>query len=304
MRTKPVGISAAASIKDINDSWHEDLPVEYLAAHSRGLPWHMIVPAALLGLLLFLGMVGLLLQTEERAVVALSASEVAAEVGVEQINAVSTMSKLQRIARVEEYLNELSTCTSIDELEPKLRSVPQLREKMENYYKTNALSFKKVRSVNELYQISNDLDGGYLCSAVYTDGLIQLSVILEREGEVRLDWESFVAYSDIPWDEIKKRLPREPIKVRAIRSISEYYNYGFDSATYQCFELMRNDSNTRFYAYARRDGALLSQLLPLGVSAGMIEMTLKVHYPENVIDDRLLIIDSVESDSWVVDYKK
>lgn len=298
------GVSFRAdSAKKNNASWHENVPLEYQAEHSSGLPWHMLVPAALLGIILFAGMVHLLFQTEERPVTTLEI------IGTQVLSTEAgsatdrSDSNIEEIAKVKDYLNALSGCATVDELEPLLRPVDRLHEKLSSFYSVNTLSFKKIRSVEDLFPVP-DVDGGYLCSFTYVDGNARRGVLIENKGQIQLDWESFVGYSDVPWDQLKSILPREPVTVRVIRSVAEYYNHGFNSETYQCFELTRNDSNTRFYAYARRDGVVLNQLLPLGVSPIGSEMTIKVCYPEDVVDDNLLIINSVESGSWIVDYKK
>ncbi|MFD2277401.1 hypothetical protein ACFSQZ_13050 [Rubritalea spongiae] len=302
MRTKPVAISAADSVKKVDEEWEEDVPIEYLAEHSRGLPWHMLIPAGLVGVILFSVLVSLLFQTKEQPVSG-GTSLVEASAPVVEEEVLSEMSDEERQARVKTYLNELVQSSSIAELESIVRPVPDLREKLENYYESHELNFKEVESVNQLLPVTS-MEGVYLCSSVSEDGWHGLSVIFQRGNQFLLDWESFVAYCDVDWDKIKEVFPKEPITVRAVRSRSEYYNHGFDSETYQSFELMRNDSDTRFYAYVRRGSVAYSRLLPVGVSEIGIEMTLRVRYPEDAVGKNQLLIEEVVSDSWVVDYKK
>jgi hypothetical protein len=264
----------------------------------------MLVPASLIGLTLLIGLLGILYQTSERPVdVSGAIHQVSEQKAPKDLEAVTVNNEAPSTAEVQSLLDRLSAVQSEGDLLELLRPVPHLEEKLEKFYNSNPLKFSKVSTVR-LVQSVTGYKNRFYCSALYEDGSVRNCIVVRDEKGIVLDWESFVAYSDVAWEQIKSVFPREPFTVRAIRSVAEYYNHGFSSGDYQCYELTKVDSNIRFYAYARRWGSLMSQLQPIGMSDQNVEMTLRVYYPEEVIDDRLLVIDSVVSETWFVDYKK
>lgn len=301
MRTQTVSVSLVGDQCRSESAWRENLPSALLAEHARGLPWHMLLPASIVGLVLYIGLMHVLLDTNDRPVRVLTSSIEQAQNSRSQASLGSDVSAPVTPEEVQTYLDTLADCQTVDQLQPYLRPVPELRKKLENYYAGHALHFDKVDTV---YDVSPMVDypGRFLFSASFAQGKGRLGVIFKQGDRLFLDWASFVGYCDIPWEQIKTQKSREPFTIRAIRSTAEYYNHGFDSENYRCFELTRNDSNETFYAYAKRDSEVYSQMLPIGVSELSAEMTLKVRYPEEVKDDKLLIIDAVESGHWIVDY--
>ena len=82
----------------------------------------------------------------------------------------------------------------------------------------------------------------------------------------RIDWESFVGYSDLSWAELRRTRPRQPVLLRAVLKPSDYFNLDFPSAaTHYCYQISDINSDHVLYGYVllTSDSALQVQKIML-----------------------------------------
>jgi len=282
-------------------SWIDDLPTEVLAAQTRYLPWSMLVPAFAVGSVLFVSLIVLLFFTNLGPVAQIQPSGV---VSLEEKEQVTETLATPTTDEVNELLIQLSQAKLPIELPQLLRSVPDIQAKLANYYKEEEVSFSRPKEVISIKEFSNKR-GLYTFRADFEDGKSNGGVVSQNSNKNWvIDWESYVGYCDIEWNEFSKSQPKQPSLVRAIRVKNEYYNHGFSSNEWQSFELSYPNSEDVLIGYARRDSSVIPKLLPIGRRFGAMEVTLKVHYPEKVNDPRLVIIDEVVAGNWFTENPK
>ncbi len=90
----------------------------------------------------------------------------------------------------------------------------------------------------------------YLCIADDGDGF-------------RVDWQSFIGYSELPWSEISKTSPEETTLIRCLCKPASYYNHLYPETDWQCFELTNPNENITLYAYTKLNSPQNDQLLKL-----------------------------------------
>ncbi len=133
---------------------------------------------------------------------------------------------------------------------------------------------------------------------------IARALVLLKEGDRYLvDWESWVGWSDMSWEEIKEKKPLTPTAVRVIVSAESYYNFDFPTSAEKDWLSYRLDfvGEDRFlYGYLRRDSPVINQMRPIATDSNGA-MILKIRYVEAGSHPTQVVIDSVESDSWIKD---
>lgn len=127
----------------------------------------------------------------------------------------------------------------------------------------------------------------------------QLAFIDGEEG-LKIDWESWIGWSDVPWDKLMETKPRKPVLVRVMVKWVDYYNFGFsDEKAWRSYRLVSPDGETTLYGYVERN-SLLDQRLRPGEPTATVAVTLKIHFREDEQSANQVVIDELVSDGWVV----
>ena len=127
----------------------------------------------------------------------------------------------------------------------------------------------------------------------------QLAFIDGVDG-LKIDWESWVGWSDLPWEKLLETNPKKPVLVRAMVKWVDYYNFGFsDETAWRSYRLVSPDGETTLYGYVERN-SLLDQRLRPGEPGATVAVTLKIHFREDEQSPNQAVIDELVSDGWVV----
>lgn len=130
-------------------------------------------------------------------------------------------------------------------------------------------------------------------------GSKQMAFIEDEDG-LKIDWESWVGWSEMPWGEIVKTKPSNPVLVRAILKATDYYNFGFaDEKKWRSYRLVSPDGETMLYGYVERN-SLLDQRIRPGEQGLTVALTVRIHFPKGGIADNQVIIDEYVADGWVI----
>lgn len=118
---------------------------------------------------------------------------------------------------------------------------------------------------------------------------------------LRIDWESWVAWSDVPWTGFLSEKPEKAATFRVVLSKVDYYNAGFnDERKWRSYQLSPPDGGRPIYGYVERDTELDGKLrLPTDLEK--TNLTLKLRFPGNSRTDNQVLIDGWVSDSWVIE---
>lgn len=178
-----------------------------------------------------------------------------------------------------------------------VRNPDVVRPKMEAYYDGGfePLGYKSI-SWNEI--VSDD--SGWVMLRVEVEGFKNRYVyVVKEQGAWKVDWESFVGWSDKSWDEIKQEKPEEPFEIRAILKAEDYYNFDFtDEDRWACFTLLSQDRVDQLYAYVPRDSEMFIMLNTSSESEER-RVILSVRFPEESASNNQLLIEDVVSDNWL-----
>ncbi len=111
----------------------------------------------------------------------------------------------------------------------------------------------------------------------------------------RVDWESFVYYSELSWEELRHKRPREPVTLRAVIKREDYFNYDFPSSqTHSCYRLSVPSESHSLYGYVPKNSEVEVQISSTMLLAVNIPIVVRVRYPENGTDPQHLQVEITE----------
>jgi hypothetical protein len=115
-----------------------------------------------------------------------------------------------------------------------------------------------------------------------------------------VDWESFVAYSDLSWSALREQRPRQPVLLRAVLRPMDYWNMDFPSAaTHRCFQLSDKHSDNTLYGYVLKGSPVEARIAKTLLTAAYVNVVLNVKYPEKSTNDRQVEITDVLEKGWI-----
>lgn len=128
-------------------------------------------------------------------------------------------------------------------------------------------------------------------------------ILIKRDGRLKVDWDSWVGWSEMTWKEFRKKKPVEPVLFRVRLSIVDYFNFGFsDDHEWSSYRLDSRDGMDSLYGYVPRTGNLDQRLRPVDVSA-TTKWVVKLKFPPDATSDSQVVIDSVVGEGWLMQPK-
>lgn len=121
-----------------------------------------------------------------------------------------------------------------------------------------------------------------------------------KSGEWLLDWESFVGFSELSWEELRRNKPTTPVSVRSYALLEDYYNFEFaDPEEYLSLRLDSPDNFHGIYAYVPRDSPFADQILRDLASRRPRPALMLIRYPESAVQDNQVIVEEVIAWRWM-----
>lgn len=189
--------------------------------------------------------------------------------------------------------------TTVDQILPLVRDSEKMRAKLFEYYSHSKLRPTAISKFNASGQVSYK-DSFAAVSMLTTDfELIQLAFFDGKDG-LKIDWESWVGWSELPWHKLIESKPQKPTLIRTKLRTVDYYNFGFsDDSKWRAYRLSSPDGAHTLYGYTERDSLIDERLRPPERSAS-VAVTLKIRFPEGEENRNQVIIQDIVSDGWVL----
>ena len=203
------------------------------------------------------------------------------------------------VADLEEVVMAFCRAQSVDVLLETVRDRERLEPVIRRYYAKGyePVPVRKVAPRGELQTV-----GGLVSVVVELEDFSRKSIALEKSDETFLvDWESWVRYSELPWDEFMRQRPTEPQLFRVKTRELPYYNFDFDDdRKWQSFALESPDGEHTLYGYVPRDSSMVLALKPLDPEFPSSTHTLMLCYPEGANRSDQVLVKRVITSGWVV----
>lgn len=143
-------------------------------------------------------------------------------------------------------------------------------------------------------------ENGLVSFAVSTADYEERSVAFHTLGaEPKVDWESWVGWSEMSWKEFRKQRPTEPKWFRVILTQVDYYNFGFiDESKWACYQLISPDGLNSVYGYLPRASALDNEIRP-DRPKERVSLIVQLKFPEKAPSDNQVLIEKITGQGWI-----
>ncbi len=117
---------------------------------------------------------------------------------------------------------------------------------------------------------------------------------------LRVDWESWVGWSERTWAAFPAEHPAEDCLFRVVVKEVDYYNFGFtDDSKWRSLRLESLDGESFLYGYVER-GSDLEEKLRVDPDARKSLMMLRLRFPEGAAaGSKQVLITAWVNDGWV-----
>lgn len=204
------------------------------------------------------------------------------------------------ILEIEAVVKSFLESPTPEEALPHVRDPERIAPKLKAWYAERTYTAPGFREVADDRVDSNDTTGEILTVRVRTgDFEIREIVLIGTEGNLKVDWESWVGWSEVPWAKFQSERPVEGKWFRAELSRVQYYNFAFkDETEWVSYRLTSPDGSASLFGYVPFASPLDEKIRPAD-EGGKVKLLLKLKYPPGALSDNQVIIESVSGQDWV-----
>ena len=204
------------------------------------------------------------------------------------------------LEEAKEVVRAFLLADQLSDFEGLVRNPEVVVPKMKKWYASHPLKAFKKEEVNILRTIPSK--GPRAIMRVRLGDYSIKEIAIEKvEDKILVDWESWVGWGEMNWEDLFKIRPTKPVELRVIASRSNYYNREFnDDEKWVAVKLEYPNADRVIYAYI--DTHQASKFLPLFRdlrSGQQLHVILKVRYPESSKADDQVIITEYVRNGWV-----
>jgi hypothetical protein len=228
-------------------------------------------------------------------------AKVAERLDVERQKRVEAENLVEEIERVvEAYL----AAETVEEKLKHVRMPKRVSPLMESYYKTHPLVPTNAGGFYHFEPVELSNYPFVVIRMILTDGgTVTLLLEETQDGEVKVDWESQVAYQVMSLDEFVEKRPVESVEFRVLVEYDEYYSFEFsDSDRYVSLMIKERDNPGFLFGYVERYSDTHDQLIEiLGKERGVTKpMILRVRFLPEGRGTRTVLVEEVVSPAWAL----
>ncbi|GAA5116969.1 hypothetical protein GCM10023212_04750 [Luteolibacter yonseiensis] len=187
---------------------------------------------------------------------------------------------------------------SVDELLPLIRNPEVAESRMRTFHPDGKVSPPGLSKFNSSGEAS--VLGHLLSLHVTTRDLDTKAIAFVDTPEgLKVDWESWVGWSEMSWDDFIRTKPTTGHVFRVTLSAVEYYNFAFtDEKKWKSYRLISTDGERSFYGYVEK-GTLLDQKIHLDSDTKSLALMLSLKYPKGATSGTQVEIERFVTDGWV-----
>ena len=211
----------------------------------------------------------------------------------------------QLIDRIDMTLRNFAAVTSVESLARLVRQPKRVLPLMQHYYADKPVYCGPLKSIKTLQPITLGNRGNFwVATVVLGDGEAH-SLVLEigDSGKLLIDWETFVCYQPMEWDDFANQRPvGTSLDFRVYAERDNFYSHEFaDADEWVCFRLTVLDGEETLFGYARTGSPEARQMLDLIQTnqRGAVSLILRLGIPEGLNSRRGVVIEKVLSSLWM-----
>lgn len=192
---------------------------------------------------------------------------------------------------------KFATAKQVEDLVPLVLHPSITRQRMIDYYKDGKVVSPGMAKTDSGQSIDRDRE--VISFMFMSADFEQRELIFGQTPEgLRIEWESWVGWSDIPWATFLSSKPAEPHLFRVLVSPVNYYNFEFgDDNKWKSYRLLSPDGEHSIYGYVEK-GSEVDRMMLMDPDVKKVAMKLKLAFPPGGLKDNQVIITSFVSLGW------
>ena len=188
----------------------------------------------------------------------------------------------------------------IEDLLPLVRNPDVAQSRMRRHYPEGKIKPPGMTAFNTQSEILRR-GSNAACTVQTLNYDEKLLAFVETPHGLKIDWESWVGWADMPWEEFLTKKPAAAQVFRLMLCPVEYYNIAFANDTkWQSYRLISPDGKHAIYGYAER-GSPLNAKLAQATDGTQSALTLALKFPDNPTAPDQVLIESHVADGWVLE---
>jgi hypothetical protein len=216
---------------------------------------------------------------------------------VKSVEAAPTRGGLSLLAEAESLARKFMDATRVEEILPLVRH-PQVAEaRIRKHYPDGKIPAPGI-SVFNTTGLGEFGAGGAAVTVRTRDHEEQTLHFIDGPQGMKIDWESWIGWSDLAWPEFIATQPTTGQVFRLVLSPIEYYNFGFTEDKWRSYRLLSPDKEHSLYGYAEKDGLVEGQLRHAGAD-NSLPLMLSLKFPPGATSNNQVVIERLVSDGWV-----
>lgn len=204
------------------------------------------------------------------------------------------------LAAAEPLAKKFLEARNAEELLPLVRNPDVVGPRIMQYYRNSPIEPAGLSAFNSQNEIVRD-GLAYLVGVRTSDFEEKVMVFANTSQGLRIDWESWVGWSEMSWEQFLKTKPTTPQLFRVNLNKVEYYNMSFaDEGKWQSHRLLSPDGMASIFGYAER-GGITNSKLHVPPDSASAPFTLLIRFPDSGEFRDQVIIEKVLAEGWVLD---
>ena len=202
------------------------------------------------------------------------------------------------LAEAEPLARKFLEATTIEEILPLVRDPETAEARLRQFYPDGKIEAPGMSQFNSSGEIT--MLGRFRTVMVTTrDFETKPLVFTGTPDEMKIDWEAWVGWSEMPWEEFSASRTNKGQIFRVYLSPVDYYNFDFkDDSKWQSYRLESPDREHAIYGYAEK-GSTLDQRIRPHADTKFIPLMLSLKFPEGAASDDQVEIERFVNDGWV-----
>ncbi|MFD2255965.1 hypothetical protein ACFSSA_04685 [Luteolibacter algae] len=220
------------------------------------------------------------------------------EEDVIELPAMMKRNEAEFVKEAEPLAQKIYNAVTVEEILPLIFNAGNLEPKVREYYGDGEIEPEGLNKFNSGGNIAYDANFAAV-SVLNKNYETRQIAFIDTEDGLKVDWESWVGWCEMPWEDFMEKRPTGPVLVRVQVKWVDYYNFEFaDESQWRSYRLLSVDGETTLYGYVARNSPLDQRIRPSDASS--VSMILKIHFPEGAESGNQVLISDFVEDGWVM----
>ena len=209
------------------------------------------------------------------------------------------------VARIEETIGRFFTVSSVNSYERLVRHPERVMPLIRDHHSRHPGFPARLRSVRAMQPLTLDDRGNFWMASVMLADRKLRSLLLEigEDGTPRIDWETFVCYQPMAWDDFATKRPDSTaLDFRVYVEPDTFYSHEFaDSNKWVSFRLTALDADETLFGYMAADHPDLPEIMRcVRLNQGRkTSLILRLNIPRGLQSRRGVVIEKLQCPRWL-----